>query len=95
MSRFLSRRQALATGTALGAGALAVSLPGSAAAAPRTGRAASEETRTLDELYRAALAEGGRLVVHAGGDIASQQAANAQAFRQTPRRSGSSSPASS
>ncbi|MFF3333620.1 ABC transporter substrate-binding protein [Streptomyces sp. NPDC002888] len=42
----------------------------------------TRETRTLDELYRAALAEGGKLIVYAGGDIASQQAANVQAFTQ-------------
>ncbi|MGW0949106.1 hypothetical protein ACWD4O_42060 [Streptomyces sp. NPDC002623] len=39
-----------------------------------------EETRTLDELYAAAKAEGGRLVVYAGGDWKDQQDATKQAF---------------
>ncbi|MEV5842392.1 extracellular solute-binding protein [Streptomyces sp. NPDC051985] len=87
MTRILSRRQALSAGTALGAGALTAALPHAAAATPLGGKPVGgkpvlEETRTLDELYRAALAEGGRLVVYAGGDIASQQTANVQAFTQ-------------
>ncbi|MET9082824.1 ABC transporter substrate-binding protein [Streptomyces sp. NPDC004237] len=82
MPRSLSRRQALAAGTALGAGALTASLPTPGVAAPLVGKPVVEETRSIDELYRAALAEGGKLVVYAGGDIASQQTANVQAFTQ-------------
>ncbi|RKN55211.1 ABC transporter substrate-binding protein, partial [Streptomyces klenkii] len=76
MSSFLSRRRALAggAGATLGLGALgaaAPSAPGSSAASRRASGA--EERRTLDELYQAALAEGGRLVVYAGGDTPDQQ----------------------
>jgi ABC-type Fe3+ transport system substrate-binding protein len=82
-----SRRRLLTTGAgaALGLGTLGVSASPAAAtpaASPRgTG---AEETRTLDELYRDALAEGGKLVVYAGGDLAdSGSGANARAaFRQ-------------
>ncbi|WP_329267750.1 ABC transporter substrate-binding protein [Streptomyces sp. NBC_01451] len=76
MSSFLSRRRVLATGAgaALGVGALgATGTP--AAAASSTGShsaTGAEETRTLDELYQAALAEGGKLVIYAGGDVDSQ-----------------------
>ncbi|CBG75606.1 putative ABC transporter, substrate binding protein [Streptomyces scabiei 87.22] len=88
MSRF-SRRHVLATGAgaAVGIGAFGAST-GTATASPtassptassRTG--GREETRTLDELYRAALAEGGRLVVYAGGDTPTQQDGTKAAFR--------------
>jgi ABC-type Fe3+ transport system substrate-binding protein len=40
----------------------------------------AEETRTLDELHQEALAEGGDLVVYAGGDIPGQQDRAKQAF---------------
>ncbi|KAL3069813.1 hypothetical protein niasHT_033390 [Heterodera trifolii] len=40
----------------------------------------SEETRTLDQLYAAALKEGGRLIVYAGGDTAGQQDGFKNAF---------------
>jgi len=39
------------------------------------------ETRSLDELHRAALAEGGKLVVYAGGDIPNASAGLEQAFK--------------
>ncbi|MEU5282111.1 ABC transporter substrate-binding protein, partial [Streptomyces asoensis] len=42
---------------------------------PSAGRVATggaEEKRSLDELYQAALAEGGKLVIYAGGDISTQ-----------------------
>jgi ABC-type Fe3+ transport system substrate-binding protein len=39
-----------------------------------------EERRSLDELYAAALAEGGRLVIYAGGDTPTQQDATKAAF---------------
>ncbi|MGP4043644.1 ABC transporter substrate-binding protein [Streptomyces sp. 2A115] len=84
MSHFLSRRRALATGagaafgiTALGASAQSASAATSAAGS-RTG--GPEETRTLDELHQAALAEGGKLVIYAGGDTATQQDATKAAF---------------
>ncbi|CAK4637050.1 unnamed protein product [Aphanomyces euteiches] len=39
-----------------------------------------EETRSLDEIYAAAVAEGGNLVYYAGGDIAAQQTSTHDAF---------------
>ncbi|WP_398876733.1 ABC transporter substrate-binding protein [Streptomyces prunicolor] len=51
-----------------------------ASAAPAL-RSSREETRTLDELYRAALADGGKLVIYAGGDTATQQDGTKAAFR--------------
>ncbi|MDX3457083.1 ABC transporter substrate-binding protein [Streptomyces sp. ME02-8801-2C] len=77
MSSFLSRRRVLATGAgaALGVGALgATATPATAAASSSGSRsdAGPEETRTLDELYEAALAEGGKLVIYSGGDVDSQ-----------------------
>jgi ABC-type Fe3+ transport system substrate-binding protein len=53
-----------------------VSSPASAEQAPQR-----EETKSLDTLYQEALAEGGDLVVYAGGDIAAQQDATKNAFR--------------
>ncbi|WP_330347360.1 ABC transporter substrate-binding protein [Streptomyces sp. NBC_00582] len=79
-----SRRRLLATGAgaALGLGALAASPATATPAAPASTRSASgaEETRSLDELYRAALAEGGKLVVYAGGDTPTQQDGTKAAF---------------
>ncbi|OLT03403.1 ABC transporter substrate-binding protein [Pseudonocardia sp. CNS-004] len=51
----------------------------SGAAVP--GEAVPEETRTLDQLHAEALAEGGRLVVYAGGDTPTQLNGTEQAFR--------------
>ncbi|MER5428292.1 extracellular solute-binding protein [Streptomyces sp. NPDC002588] len=81
MASFPSRRRLLATGAgaALGAGALGAS-PASASPASAARSYGAEETRTLDELYRAALAEGGRLVVYAGGDTPTQQDGTRAAF---------------
>jgi ABC-type Fe3+ transport system substrate-binding protein len=61
----------------------AAATPAAAASPGRSSRSASgaEETRTLDELYRAALADGGKLVVYAGGDTPTQQDATKTAFR--------------
>jgi hypothetical protein len=39
-----------------------------------------EETRSLDKIYQAALAEGGRLVIYAGGDSPTQQDFTKQQF---------------
>ncbi|MET8978262.1 extracellular solute-binding protein [Streptomyces sp. NPDC004539] len=77
MPTFPSRRRILATsaGAALAVGAMSRT---ASAATP----SASEETRGLDELYRAAKAEGGKLVIYAGGDTPSQQDATKAAFTQ-------------
>ncbi|MDX2547951.1 ABC transporter substrate-binding protein [Streptomyces sp. WI04-05B] len=76
MSSFLSRRRVLTTGAgaALGVGALGATGTPAAAASSAGSRPTTraEETRTLDELYRAALAEGGKLVLYMGGDVDSQ-----------------------
>ncbi|SHI55573.1 ABC transporter substrate-binding protein [Streptomyces sp. 3214.6] len=87
MSGFPSRRRLLATGAgaALGLGALGAA-PASAATAtasstsPRRTGSGAEESRSLDELYQAALAEGGKLVVYAGGDTPTQQDGTKAAF---------------
>ncbi|MFE7835851.1 ABC transporter substrate-binding protein [Streptomyces sp. NPDC057474] len=85
MTSFLNRRRVLAAGAAaIGGTALGGSLVDSAGAtaAPRAKAAdVPEETRTLDELYQAALADGGNLVVYAGGDTPTQQDATKAAFR--------------
>ncbi|MFJ3306971.1 ABC transporter substrate-binding protein [Streptomyces sp. NPDC086549] len=83
MSSFLSRRRVLATGAGatLGLGALGTNAtPAAASPAASRSTAGPEETRSLDELYRAALAEGGRLIVYAGGDTPTQQDATRAAF---------------
>ncbi|MEV7889860.1 ABC transporter substrate-binding protein [Streptomyces sp. NPDC002817] len=79
MSSFPSRRRVLATGAgaAIGIGALGAN---PAQAAPTARTTGSEETRTLDELYKAALAEGGKLVLYAGGDTPTQQDFTKAAF---------------
>ncbi|MFI5555338.1 ABC transporter substrate-binding protein [Streptomyces sp. NPDC051738] len=79
-----SRRNVLATGAgaALGVGAFGASAsPASAAPIGSRSRSGREETRTLDELYRATLAEGGELVVYAGGDTPTQQDGTKAAFK--------------
>ncbi|MCL8011233.1 ABC transporter substrate-binding protein [Streptomyces sp. AS02] len=84
MPSFPSRRRVLAVGAgaALGAGALGTSaLPATASPAAPGRSVGREETRSLDELYRAALAEGGKLVVYAGGDTPTQQDGTKAAFR--------------
>ncbi|NKF32278.1 ABC transporter substrate-binding protein, partial [Pseudomonas sp. BGM005] len=40
------------------------------------------EKRSLEELHKAALAEGGRLIVYAGGDTAGQQDGMKKAFEE-------------
>ena len=93
MSRDFSRRRLLATGAgvALG-GAAAVSATGAPANAdtlsanghsansPSSGRRVREETRSLDELYAAAVAEGGKLVLYQGGDVDGQAAGTRAAW---------------
>ncbi|MGW1619403.1 ABC transporter substrate-binding protein [Streptomyces sp. NPDC002172] len=77
----LSRRRVLTTGAGAGAALALGGFTTDATAATAAGRGAGvEETRTLDELYRAALAEGGKLVVYAGGDTPTQQDATKAAF---------------
>jgi ABC-type Fe3+ transport system substrate-binding protein len=73
MGSRISRRGVL--GVALGAAAASSIGVGSAGAAPP-----GEETRSLDQLYADARAEGGTLVVYAGGDTAAQQDATRAAF---------------
>ncbi len=83
MSSF-SRRHVLATGAgaALGVGAFGAAVsPAAASPAGSRSTGGREETRTLDELYRAALAEGGKLVVYAGGDTPTQQDFTKAAFK--------------
>jgi ABC-type Fe3+ transport system substrate-binding protein len=82
-----SRRRFLAAGAgaAIGLGTLGATASTAAAAPADSSRGSGpEETRTLDELYRDALAESGKLVVYAGGDLAdSGSGASARtAFRQ-------------
>ncbi|HEX8628672.1 MAG TPA: ABC transporter substrate-binding protein [Catenuloplanes sp.] len=77
----LNRRRVLTAGAALGAAALGAPLAGVAGAAgANRGPRVPEDTRTLDELHQQALAEGGELVVYAGGDIPGQQDRARQAF---------------
>ncbi|MFF7278371.1 ABC transporter substrate-binding protein [Streptomyces griseorubiginosus] len=82
MSSFLSRRRVLTTGAgaALGLGAVGATTT-SASAAPARHTSGPEETRTLDELYQAALKEGGKLVIYAGGDTPTQQDGTKAAFK--------------
>jgi ABC-type Fe3+ transport system substrate-binding protein len=85
MSSFLSRRRVLAigAGAALGLGALGATAVPAAASSTASRRAdGPEETRTLDELYQAALAEGGKLVIYAGGDTSDQQDGTKAGFLQ-------------
>ncbi|MFI6624708.1 ABC transporter substrate-binding protein [Streptomyces sp. NPDC050528] len=74
MTSLPSRRRLLATGAgaALGLGTAAATASPAAASATDRGTGGAEETRTLDELYQAALAEGGKLVIYAGGDVSTQ-----------------------
>lgn len=68
-----SRRRVLGVGASI-VGAVAVGSATSAAAG------LPEETKSLDRLYAEARAEGGKLVIYAGGDTADQQDATKQAF---------------
>lgn len=47
-----------------------------------TRRVPEVEARSLEELQKAALAEGGDLIVYAGGDIPNAQAAVEEAFKE-------------
>ena len=59
---------------------LSIALVSGASYGPR--QVVEVETKSLDELYQDALAEGGNLVVKAGGDEKNQQDAVVNAFRQ-------------
>ena len=74
-----SRRQVLGA-AALGASLAACARPVTSPLSTRAAPDAPEETRTLDQLYADAVAEGGHLVVYAGGAIATEQGATRQAF---------------
>lgn len=77
MSRDFSRRRLLAAGAGV---AFAGAAAGQASAAPGARSAEAslfgvrEERRSLEELYEAAVAEGGKLVLYQGGDVDSQAA---------------------
>jgi len=90
MSSHISRRSVLA----VGAGATLAAATGAATASaaetargsrggegPSSGAFAGDETRSLDQLYEAALAEGGKLVVYAGGDVDDQLGGVRAGFR--------------
>jgi ABC-type Fe3+ transport system substrate-binding protein len=88
MSDNFSRRRVLAAGAGAVFGATTATWPSAAQASPRpsagTTAVAGEETRSLDELYQDALAEGGKLVIYAGGDLQNQgSGANARAAFQS------------
>lgn len=72
----VERRRALGFAAATAAAAYVGSAPA------HTGDTSMTDTRSLDELYREAVAEGGRLVVYAGGDLPAAQVATENAFRQ-------------
>ncbi|MCT9077392.1 ABC transporter substrate-binding protein [Streptomyces fulvoviolaceus] len=73
-----SRRRLLATGAGVALGGAATAVATSAQGATPVGASSltgvREETRSLDELYEAAIAEGGKLVLYQGGDVDSQAA---------------------
>jgi ABC-type Fe3+ transport system substrate-binding protein len=81
MTRFSRRRVLGASAAAIGAAALgACGRPITDASAFQAAPDLAEETRTLEQLHADAVAEGGRLVVYAGGDTATQQDGTRQAF---------------
>lgn len=74
----LARRSVL--GLIAGASAALASVP-DVEAAQAAVPAPEPESRSLEELHRAALAEGGRLVIYAGGDIPNAYSAVESAFK--------------
>lgn len=81
MTRFSRRRVLGASAAAVGAAAFAASgRPITGASAFQAVPDVPEETKTLDQLHADAMAEGGDLVVYAGGDTANQQDGTRQAF---------------
>ncbi|WP_461122844.1 ABC transporter substrate-binding protein [Saccharothrix stipae] len=82
MSSSLSRRHVLAAGAGAALGFSAFGAAGASASPDRAPHPSGpEETRTLDELYQAALREGGKLVIYAGGDTPTQQDGTKAAFK--------------
>lgn len=85
MASNFSRRGILTTGSGRRARGLvatsAAQVATASAAGSRKAASGSEETRSLDALYRDAAAEGGMLVIYAGGDTVSQQDTTVEAFR--------------
>ncbi|NGY65885.1 ABC transporter substrate-binding protein [Lentzea sp. NEAU-D13] len=79
MSSSLSRRRVLAAGAGAAIGFGAFGTTAATAGAPQG--AGPEEARTLDALYQAALEEGGKLTIYAGGDTATQQDGTKAAFK--------------
>ncbi|MFE4669796.1 ABC transporter substrate-binding protein [Streptomyces sp. NPDC056716] len=82
MSSQFSRRKILGAGAgvgaALGLGGLGAS--GAQAATASASGAVAEETRSLDALYEAAMAEGGKFVAYFGGDYATMHDGIKNAF---------------
>jgi ABC-type Fe3+ transport system substrate-binding protein len=78
------RRRAIGAGIAVLCASLLGAAPALVASATQSpakqGAQPREETRTLDALYQDAIAEGGDLVVYAGGDVPAQQEATKRAF---------------
>jgi ABC-type Fe3+ transport system substrate-binding protein len=79
MASFSRRRMLGASGALLGAAAFGGTIPATASAASK-GAPPAEETKSLDQLYADALKEGGKLVIYAGGDTATQQDSTKKAF---------------
>ncbi|MET8980084.1 extracellular solute-binding protein [Streptomyces sp. NPDC004539] len=73
----VGRRQVLRAGSFTVA---AAALGAQVGCGTKSAKAAAGETKGLDQLYREAKAEGGSLVVYAGGDTANQQDGNKAAF---------------
>ncbi|MGY4623324.1 ABC transporter substrate-binding protein [Bradyrhizobium sp. USDA 4486] len=73
----LDRRRLLTTALAV---PVAIAADHALAAPPAATGRGGAETRSLDELYQDALAEGGNLVVYAGGDTPTQQDNNKKGF---------------
>ncbi|WP_157015079.1 ABC transporter substrate-binding protein [Mesorhizobium xinjiangense] len=76
----ISRRRILSAGATLGAYAMVRSTNAFALDTP-TAPPPDIEVRSLDELYSAAIAEGGKLVVYAGGDVPDGNVATENAFK--------------
>ena len=83
MTSLPSRRRLLVTGAgaALGLGTAAAAISPAAASADARATGGVEEKRTLDELYQAALAEGGKLVIYARVTSRRRRTASAAASR--------------
>ena len=80
MAKSMSRRDALTAGAAATIGVCLVATASEAQTASSSPAQVAEETKSLDTLYQDALAEGGSLIVYAGGDIPAQQEATKDAF---------------